>query len=96
MITLLPNISTVQDCFITPKSGVIHNYKLFLNNVEVSTNTMPYVVYSNYTKVSLSYLMEPNQLYVLKVYDASNNELWSGLVNTWQGSKILENEFITL
>lgn len=96
MITLVPNIITVQDCYITPKSGVIDNYKLFLNNVEVTTNTMPYVVYSNYTKVSLSFSMEPNQLYVLKVYDSSNNELWSGLVNTWQGTKILENEFITL
>lgn len=96
MITLVPNIITVQDCYITPKSGVINNYKLFLNNVEVTTNTMPYVVYSNYTKVSLSFSMEPNQLYVLKVYDSSNNELWSGLVNTWQGTKILENEFITL
>ena len=96
MITLLPNIITVQDCFITPKSGVIDNYKLFLNNVEVSTNTMPYVVYSNYTKVSLSYSMDPNQLYTLRVYDASHNELWSGLVNTWQSGKILQNEFITL
>jgi hypothetical protein len=96
MITLLPNISTVQDCFITPKSGVISYYKLFLNNVEVFTYSMPYVVYSNYTKVGVNYAMEPNQLYTLRVYDASNNELWSGLVNTWQSGKILQNEFITL
>jgi hypothetical protein len=96
MITLLPNISTIQDCYITPKNGIVDNYKMFLNNIEVDSGPMSYVVYSNYTKVGIAFSMDPNQLYTLRVYDASNNELWSGFVNTWQSGKILQNEFITL
>ena len=96
MTTLLPNIGTVQEFYITPKTGVINNCKLYLNNVVVHSSSMVFVSYSNYTKVSLSYIMEANQLYTLRVYDVSNNELYSGLVNTWQDGKILQNEFITL